>query len=374
MQSLELNKNLTTDILTESNDILKYLNLGISIPILPEFHKYILEDLKLYNAKAITLVKNIDGDYFGGKTDKIVGITVIYGDGSDVLFFGCVGVYDHDAEKIEFLANSLLKYAKENGYNSIRGPINIPTVIFGWGFMIEGSKKDVFIGSPINPPIYQEVFIKKGFEVLFQEDRYEMPGLKMDPHKVKKLIDMGINTGDYKNNPYDTGNYEYSYFNPGKEGMFQIKDEFIELYNKYMPLSGQITPRKSGGFDSWVNFIFEFGTKPMMWIVRHKTTGKMVSNGYVIPDVFSKDKKGELNSISFHAWVVHPEHRRKYLAMIMYGFTSLGVMNRKTPNYITKGSWPVGAGNIANGNAAIKMGGKKDRSHLILEMKLRGER
>ncbi len=137
MQSLELNKNLTTDILTESNDILKYLNLGISIPILPEFHKCILEDLKLYNAKAITLVKNIDDDYFGGKTDKIVGITVVYGDGSDVLFFGCFRVYDHDAEKIEFLANSLLKYAKENGYNSIRGPINIPTVIFGWGFMVE---------------------------------------------------------------------------------------------------------------------------------------------------------------------------------------------------------------------------------------------
>ncbi len=371
MQSLEIAENFTTNILTEPNDILKQLHLGISIPILPEFHKYILGDLELYNAEAIVLVKNIDEDYFGKKTDKIVGITLVYGDGSDVLFFGCFGVYDHDAEKIEFLANNLLMYAKENGYNSIRGPINIPTVIFGWGFMVEGSRKDVFIGSPINPPIYQEIFFEKGFEILFQEDRYEMPALKMNPHKDMKLIKMGINIGDYKNNPLDTGDYEYLYINPGKEGMRQVKDEFIELYVKYMPPSGQITPKKSDGFDSLVNFIFEFGAEWMMWIVRQKSTGKMVSSGYVIPDVFSKDRNGELNSVSFHAWVVHPEHRRKYLAMIMYGFTSIKAKDRKTPNYIKKGSWPVGAENIANGNAAIKMGGKKDRSHLILEKRLR---
>ena len=56
--------------------------------------------------------------------------------------------------------------------------------------------------------------------------------------------------------------------------------------------------------------------------------------------------------------------------MIMYGFTSLLGINRKTPHYINRGSWPVGAENIANGNAAKKMGGKKDRSHLILEIQL----
>ena len=51
----------------------------------------------------------------------------------------------------------------------------------------------------------------------------------------------------------------------------------------------------------------------------------------------------------------------------MYGLTSIQAKDRKTPHYITRGSWPVGAENIANGNAAKKMGGKKDRSHLILE-------
>ena len=329
-----------------------------------------MQSLEQYGAEAIVIVEKIGDEFFGQKTDKTVGITVVYGDGSDVLFFGCFGVYDHDPEKIGILTDELLKYARESGYNSIRGPINIPTFIFGWGFMVNGSKKDTFIGSPINPPIYQEIFFKSGFEVLFQEDRYEMPALKMDPHKNKKLINMGINTGDYKNNIFDTGDYEYEYINPGKEGMIQAKDEFVGLNIKYMPPSAQITPRSSHYAESLINFVFEFGAEWMMWIVRHKPTGKMVAAGYVIPDPFHKNKKGEIDSISFHAWVVHSEHRRKYLAMIMYGFTSIKGKDRKTPHYITRGSWPVGAENIANGSAARKMGGKKDRSHLILELKI----
>lgn len=372
MQKLELKKTavLKTRILTDPNEIIKHLHKGISLPILSEFRKYILRDLDSYNAKAIILEKEISEEYFEKQTDKIIGITLVYNDGSDILFFGFFGVYDHDPEKIELLINSLIKYGHKNGFKQIRGPINVPTVIFGWGFMVEGSKKDLFIGSPINPPIYQEIFIKKGFKVLFQEDRYNMPALKMDPHKDKKLISLGINAGNYKNNPFDTGDYEYEYINPGKEGMIKVKDEFVELYEKFMPPSAQITPKTSHNVDNLINFIFEFGTEWMMWIVRYKSTGKMVANGYVIPDVFSINKKGEINSISFHAWVVDLKHRRKYIAMIMYGFTSLMGKDRKTPHYITRGSWPVGAENIANGNAARKMGGKRDRSHLILEYQI----
>ncbi|MFX1257836.1 MAG: hypothetical protein ACFFAN_08255 [Promethearchaeota archaeon] len=370
MQELEIKKKRCTRILTNPEEILQHLHKGISVPILPEFCKYILGDLENYDAKAIVLEKEIYKDYFGERTDKIVGITIAYGDGSDTLFFGFFGAYDHDPNKIEVLVDSLIEYGKENSFKRIRGPINVPTCIFGWGFMVEGSKKDLFIGSPINPPIYQKIFLKKGFQVLFQEDRYEMPALKMDPHKDRKLITLGINAGDHKTNPFDTGDYEYEYINPGREGMIKFKDEFVELYEKFMPPSAQITPKISHNVNNLINFIFEFGAEWMMWIVRHKSTGKMVANGYVIPNVFSKDKKGELNSISFHAWVVHPEHRRKYIAMLMYGMTSLKGKDRKTPHYIIRGSWPVGAENIANGNAAKKMGGKKDRSHLILELKL----
>jgi len=369
MPNLEIKEHseLYIEILTNHDEILDHLHLGISIPILPEFKKYILGDIKAYNAKAIVLEKNINRKNFRYKTDTTIGNVLIYDDGGEILFFGFFGVYDHDSKKIKYLIDKLIEYAKVHNYKKIRGPINIPTVIFGWGFMVEGSKKDLFICSPINPPIYQKIFFEKGFKVLFQEDRYEVPALKMDPHKNKRLISMGINTGNYKNDIFDTGDYPYKYINPGKEELLKIKKKIAEMYFKYMPPSAQITPRKLHNAENIINFIDEFGSKWMMWIVRHKKTNQMVANGYVIPNIFHKNNKGELDSLSFHSWVVHRDHRRKYLTMLMYGLTVLQAMDKKTPHFIRGGSWPVGSENIANASAARKMGGKKDRSHLILE-------
>ncbi len=389
MQIVEKTTTLTTKIIEDPQEILEKLNKGISIPILPEFKKYILKELKAYDAKAILLEEEFEQKLFGELTDNTAGITLVYGDGSDTLFFGFFGVYDHSPDRISSLMDALIQYGDDNGYKTIRGPINIPTYIFGWGFMVEGSRKNVFIGSPINPPIYQDVFIRSGFEILFQEDRYDMAAMKMDPHTLPKLIDLGINNGDvYKSfvekglkkclrseenlDKYiqDTGDYPYVYINPGRDGMKEVKEEWIQLNREFMPPSAQITPKADHYIDSLTEFIFEFGMDCMMWIVRHKETGDLVATGYVIPNVFSKNKKNELDSVSFHAWVVHPDHRRMYLAMIMYGFTTLKGVNRRTPHYITWGSWPVGAENEANGGAARKMGGKKDRSHLILEKHL----
>lgn len=359
-----------TEIITDPIQILEHIQIGISIPVLPEFHKYIKKDLQEYDAKAIFLKEKGYEDTFGKMTDNVIGFCLVYNDGSDILFFGFFRVYDHSNENVEILLNTLITYAKEKGFKRIRGPINVPASIFGWGFMQEGSRKDLFIGSPINPPIYQKKFKEKGFIVLFQEDRYDMPALRMDPHKDNKLISMGINKGYYENNPFDTGDYEYEFINPTQEELRKIKEEFISLNARFMPPSAQISPTKSHVYDGIVDFIHEFGARWMIWIVREKATGKMVANGYVIPDPFHRNKKGELNSISFHAWVVDSDHRRKYLAMLMYGFTSIQAKNRKTPHFITRGSWPVGAENIANASAAQKMGGKKDRSHLILELEL----
>ncbi len=358
---------MNSKILKNPNEMVKYLHIGMSIPILPEFIKYILGDIDAYNAKTIVLEKNISRKIFGDKTEKIIGNVLVYDDGSDILFFGFFGVYDHDPEKIEYLLEKLMEYAKIHNYKKIRGPINIPTIFFGWGFMVEGSKKDLFICCPVNPPIYQEVFLKKGFKILFREDRYEVPMLKLDPHKNKNLIKLGINAGNYKNDLFDTGNYPYEYENPKKDQLVESKGEFIRMYAKYMPLSAQITPGKPRNADNIINCISEFGAKWMIWTVRHKKTKKMVATGYALPNIFQKNKKGEINSLSYHSWVVHHDHRRKYLTVLMYGFTSLQALDKKTPHYITGGSWPVGADNIPNSIIARKMGGVKCRSHLILE-------
>ena len=46
MSIIPLKNELSIRILNNPSEILKYLQIGISIPILPEYHKYILDDLK----------------------------------------------------------------------------------------------------------------------------------------------------------------------------------------------------------------------------------------------------------------------------------------------------------------------------------------
>jgi len=353
LPQLNLKHELNTRIITEKVDIIRYLQIGINIPVIPELYNYILEDIKSYDAKAILLEENINNERFKEYTDKVVGIVLLYDDHDDTLFFGFFGVYDHDRIKIEFLVEKVIEYAKENKYKRIRGPINIPTVIYGWGFMIEGSSKDLFIACPVNPPIYQEVFTDRGFHIKFEVDRYYVPGLKINPYKLSS---------------YDFTEYEY--INPGKERIWDVIDEMIELHINYQPPSAQITPKKSFNFKNFVDFIYTYGREWMIWIVNHKPSNKIVACGYVIPNIFHKDKHGRLDSISFHDWVVHPDHRRKGLAMLMYGETSLRGISRKSKNYIRWGYWPVGSENIASTKAALKMGGNKSKTHHIFEFEL----
>ncbi|MFX1455179.1 MAG: hypothetical protein ACFFDB_07355 [Promethearchaeota archaeon] len=356
-ETLVKSYQFSIEIVENPLNIIKHLHIGTSIPIIPEFHSYILGDLNAYNGRAILLKENLRTDRFKRMTEEVVGIVLIYEDGSDTLFFGFFGVYDHSREKIECLAEELIKYGRNNGYKKIRGPINVPTVIYGWGFMVEGSSKELFVGCPWNPPIYQEVFIAKGFKVLFEEDRYRMVGLKFNPYKLKHQ----------DGTPYDFSDYEI--VNPGPEGMENCKEDFIRLHRYYMPPSARITPKIANNFKNLVDFIFSYGNRYMMWMVYYKPTGEAIACGYVIPNPFSKSRKGKWkdmwNSVSFHDWVVHPDHRRAGIAMLMYGHTATLLMPPQGPG--EWGSYPVGADNIANARMAQKMQGKKNRTHLILQ-------
>jgi len=355
VQELEIKTQFSTEIITDPHKILDHLHLGISIPILPEFHKYILGAFEAYQAKAIFLKETINSEIFGTKTDEVLGLTLIYDDGKDTLFFGFFGVFDHDKNKISTLLDALVSYAKDYDYNYIRGPVNIPAVIYGWGFMVPGSNKKLFIGCPVNPPVYQETFLERGFYVKFEEDRYDVIVVKMNPHTLKRR------DGNLR---YDFSDYEYR--NPKRDETEEVIEDYIRLHIEYMPPSAQISPQNRYNAESHFDFIHTFGTESHMWMVYYKSTNEMVACGYIIPNPFSKDKRGRVDSASFHDWVVHPDHRRAGLAMFMYGETSLLVYKEG----LRWGSWPVGAENTANAGAAEKMGGKRDRRHLILEQEL----
>jgi len=341
MSNLNLRKKLAIKFLNISNEIIKYLQLGTNIPIWHEFHKYILNDLKYFQAKSMLLQE--DGNP--------IGHILIYDEGGNTLYFGYFGVINHDADKIAFIIDKLLKYAKKNNYKLIRGPINIPAIIFGWGFMKEGSEESLYIGKPVNPPIYQDSFLKKGFFIK-HEDKTWMgaPYPRINPWKIKK---------------YDFDDYEY--FNPVDiDDFLKLKSEFLRIHAENLPSSSQITPNVAGVVDNYIEFIFHYGYNFMIFFVRYKPTSKIVACGSYLPNPFRKNDNGNYDSCVLYSWAVEPEHRRKGLVMLMYGATSLQLWKEK----FRYASGPVPADNVANTAMAYKLGGINSRIHLILEYKL----
>ncbi len=336
---LELGNKLTARFLDDPIEILNYLQIGISIPIFPEFYKYIIHDLIFFKAKSILLLEN----------GNPVGHTLIYNGGGDMLFFGYFSVLTHDENKINLLIETIIKYAKENEFKSIRGPINVPTVIFGWGFMEKGSRGNIYIGKPVNPPIYQELFFKKNFYVQNSQDTWEGPYPRYNPWKIKK---------------YDFSNYEFFVPKNWKE-LMELKSEFLRLHAKNLPSYSTITPSAGTLFDMYAKFVLEYGDYYMFTFVREKSTKKIVGCGVFFLNPFRKDAKGNYDSIVGYSYAIDEKHRRKGLITLMIGATTLKTWKRK----IRYGSGVTSEKNISSIGYAEKIGLFHSRTHLILELK-----
>ena len=168
--------SFSIEILENPKKILKYLQLGISLPVREEFYEFVLYDLYVYKAKSIVLRDN----------NKIVAHTLAYDDGGDILFFGFFGAINHEEKYITFLVEELVKYAQKLQYKTIRGPINPPIFIYGWGFMTEDSSNEICISKPVNPPIYQDVFTHHGFFIKSIQGTWEADVYKIPEELLKK--------------------------------------------------------------------------------------------------------------------------------------------------------------------------------------------
>ncbi|MFX1314869.1 MAG: GNAT family N-acetyltransferase [Promethearchaeota archaeon] len=341
MSDRNLKGKLSIKILEDSTEILKYLQLGISIPIWPEFNKYIRNDLEYFNAKSIILQED----------KNPIGNVLLFNDDESIVYFGYIGVLNHDPNKISFLIDRIINYAKNNNYKFIRGPINIPVIIFGWGFMKEGSFESLFSTKPVNPPIYQNKFQEKGFYILHEDYTLARSRLiRFNPWKLKQ---------------YDFSDYEY--FNPkDMEELFKYKSDLIRIHLENLPPTSRITPNVKGVIDSYFDYVFNFGYKFMIFFVRYKPENKIVACGTCLPNPFRKDAKGNYDSCIIYSSVVEPEHRRKGLGMLMYGETARQMWKKKI-KYICG---PIPTDNINTIAYAKKLGGIHSRTHLILEYEI----
>jgi hypothetical protein len=329
--------DLSIEIIDDPNEILKYLPIGISIPIWADFHKYILYDLNYFKAKSLLLKEN----------GNVAGHCLIYDVGTKVLFFGYFKVNCDERKKIRFLLDELIKFATENAKEKILGPINIPAIIFGWGFMEDGSDTSLYIGKPVNSPIYKDIFLSSGFYVKFQEGTWEGKLVKIDPWKIKK---------------YNFSDYEIFYPRSHQE-LMELKQVFLEIHSRNLPSASRITPNVTDLFDNYKDFILDFGDYFMFSFVRHKPTEKIIASSMCLPNPFRKNAYGKYDSLVGYSWVVDKEHRIKGIGMLMYGSMTIMAL-QKNFEYC---SGPVSMDNENTIKFAKSVDYELKRRHIILE-------
>ena len=327
---------LVSQILIEKSPlkILKYLKIGISIPVLPQFQKYIINTFKNYNVRALFLIEN----------GVPVGMTILFNENKELLFFGFFRVIDHSEERIQSLLEYVLTYARENNFHYIRGPVNIPVIIFGFGFMTKGSKEDMCIGKPVNPPQYLNIFENYGFYTKYKEDSYFTKTNKFD-HTILKDLNFS----------------DYEYITPGREHLDEYLDDMVQLHINNMKGYSQITPNTDKNVEILFEYIFDLGSKNMVWVIRHKPSNKVVGTGHIAPDPFRK------NFASFEHFVIDKSHQGKGLGLFM-----LSKSIKANSPYVKYGSGSYAPENTKIINLIVNhLGGIKDRQHVILEYKIK---
>ena len=349
---------LKSEIINKPEEILKYLHIGINLPIISEFNKYILNSFRIFNPKAIIIKQGKEENSSDIILNDVVGICLIFKQ-KNILFFGFFGVIKDEIKIIQLLIDNLLEYGRINDCKYIRGPLNIPAIIFGYGFSEELNPKDIeqeidklFIACPISPPFYLKCFLEKGFSEKYKEDFYYMPVIKLNPLKLK----------------YDYSEYEVLF--PGKHEIRQYINDALRLHIENMPEESLITPNSPEYSKIVVDFIFEFGEQWMIWFVRHKPTNHIVGTAHIVPNVFGeKDNKGRYISASFQHVVVDEKHQRKGLVLFLYGMGSLKARDKKSGNNLKYGLGIVASNNQASIAWIKKVGGVLFRRNVIVEYK-----
>ncbi len=242
--------------------------------------------------------------------------------------------------------DNLIEYGEVNKFSKIIGPINIPTVIYGWGFMEEGSEVSIYIGKPINPPIYQELFFHKGFTLKTKELSLEGPVIKIDSKSL---------------NIFDSENYEMFHPKSWKE-VLNFKSRFFDLYTN-LPRESAITPGTEHLYEDYIDFIKRYGDLFMINFLKYKITGDIVGCFFSLPNPFRKNESEIYDSLEAFIILLEKEHQGKGLGWLLTLYSGKEAWD----NNISYNSSPIEKNVKHSIRIAKKYGQKHKRTHLILE-------
>jgi len=286
---------ISVEIFENPTKIIQFLPLGTRLPVEKRLENYILHDLKLYDARSIICFKSNTTEL------KPVGHVLVFNLDKDTLYFGFFGVVQDQQSSISILIRELVKYAKEYGFKRIEGPINIPTIIYGWGFLNEGGDTTPFIGKPINPPIYQKIFIKNNFRVKAVQISREGPisDLQLDNFR-------GVNLENYE-----------IYQPKTWDEVRSLKYIFLRLFAINMPSNSVLTPEPEKLFDKYLEFLKEFGDLFLLIFVRYKPNDEIVGAIIDFPNIFYNKVYNKYNGIVNFALAINREHRKGHVSLLL---------------------------------------------------------
>lgn len=320
--------------------IFNLLQLGINIPVLDEFKQYILHDLIYFKAKSLLMLEN----------GNIVGHALVYYTDPKTLYFGYFKVALDKEDRIIFLLEKLIEYAKKNDFLIIKGPINIPTIIFGWGFMEKDSESSLFVHKPVTNPLYIEIFQKNGFIIDLKEFSHE-GNIKAIPEEI------------FKN--FDFSNYEI--LNPKSwDEIISLKTEFLELNAKNLSQDSVITPDTIGVFDNYFAFVQKYGKPYYFVFVKYKPTDKIVGCFVSTPNPFRTNEKGKYDSFFVFTIVLDKEHRKKSIGWLL----TKEAFNQALKHNINYLSSSIGSNVASTIKMGTRLGFNLTRTHFIVSLSI----
>ena len=328
-------------IIEDNKQVIFYnLKYGINLPVKKEFKDYVIPELENLNAKAI---------YILTENDRKIGHCLFY-KFDNILYFGFFSFKYKNKIIGKAIIENLIKIAKEEKCNIIRGPINLPPYIYGFGFSEEGSDPSIFCGTPYTDPSYIELFKNEGFELWHRLLwlRVEIKS-KLPYEKVWDIKNPDLNSDDWI-------------------------DPFLELQAKYFPESARITPKRNKEVVlAALKFLKKYGSNKFIYLA-YDNNNKLIGLGYAMPNPFDLKQLKTIditqtcrtNSALLFGGVVDPEYQKHKIMFQIFG----EFFDYCLSSGIKIGECVLGEDNIASKTLLEKLGGNVVRKYQILQKRI----
>ncbi len=318
--------------------IYEHLHYGTNLPIFPRMKRYILHEITRMGFQSLILQDK----------DVVVGHSCFYFH-EDTMYFAFFGVPSEEPELIDRIIEELVSIARENAVTYIKGPINFPHVIYGWGFSEKKSSKKIFAAAPYTNPDYITHFEQAGFYIDHRILRFRVPMLPI-PYEKPAVVES-----------VDFSKRE------------EWKDTFIDFQLRLFPKSTQVTPNIIPFFDDCLDFIEDFGYGNMILFAYDED--KPIGLGWATPNPFdlytgSENKeKGRYNkcrSVLLFGGAIEPEYQKRgILKQIIYQWVDI-----HSKAGLTHGEMPIGEDNAGSIKMAKSYCGRPKRSHVVMKLEL----